>query len=304
MQHLLKTSDICGADYALLIERTRRLRHGVLAGADYTWIFPDAVLATAFCEPSTRTYGALEQAAARLGMRCTGFLAPTADAFIGCKTALLVAIEQLGSASSIVAVRQNLINPNEMRAISKVPTINCGTVEHVLAAIGYLATLSLRRSALVSERPVGFLGITPEFYDHFAILRVLSNCGRQILIDPCEAVFGSQADFFAELRALGVNFKICSYDSFKLIVDTLFVIVGPDSSTTNIKPFSRRDCAELRTDCMVFYSMPVDVSEAGLSWTIADHDLDQEDRIANGQFLEMLPYSAMAAITYLMDVDV
>jgi aspartate carbamoyltransferase catalytic subunit len=302
VRHLLSTRDLDSADYVALSERARCFKDGVGAGQDFAQRCHDAVLATAFCEPSKRTYEALIQAATNLGMQCTGFSTPDGTEFDGGRAGLVDEISELGSRCNILAVRQNLIILDDLRVMSNAPTINCGTVEHVLAAIGYMSTLSARIGALESVETVGFLGITREFYDHVAIMRVLSDFGRRILIDPCENVFGRQDSFFDELERSGVKFELCEYDSFKGQIDVLFVIAGPGSSQKNVRPFCRRDCVELHRECSVFYSMPIKVSEGDLSWTIASSDLGDDDKVQNSRFVDMLTYSTMAAITHLLDV--
>lgn len=304
MKHLLSTTDLDCADYVALSERARRFKDGVGAGRDFALLCHEAVLATAFCEPSKRTYEALKQATISLGMQCTGFSTPDGTEFDGGRAELVGEISGLGRRCNILAVRQSLIGLDDLRVMSNAPTINCGTVEHVLAAIGYMSTLSTRIGALESVETVGFLGITREFYDHVAIMRVLSDFGRSILIDPCENVFGGQDSFFDELERSGVKFELCAYDSFKGHVDTLFVIMGPGSSLKNVRPFRRMNCFELRKECNVFYSMPIMVREGDLTWTIACCDLDGDDKVKNSRFIDMLTYSTMAAITYLLDIRV
>jgi hypothetical protein len=303
LKHLISTSDIGSSDYAALAKRTSFFQKRVASGIDFTNLCRTRVLGTAFCMESTRTYAALQSAAAHLGMRSIGFSGIEGKGLEHDGESLAEAITALCRESDIIATRQSSINLNDLRSLSNVPIINCGTVEHVLAAIGYISTLFETSDGLADLESVGFLGITPEFYDHVAVMRVLSDFGLRVLVDPCERVFGGQDSFFEDLRTAGVRFELSKYGSFKDKVDALFIIIGPGSSAEDINPFCRDDCIELREKCSVFYSMPIHVSEGSLSWTIASNDLDDDNRVQNGRFVDALAYSTMAAITYLLDVE-
>lgn len=303
MRHLTDSRTLDRATYLELLRRARIFHAGDRAGTRFTHLCSGKVLASLFFQASARTSSSVQAAMIKLGGGHIGFAGTQST--LADEEARYDFIAAYTGPADIVAIRDKDLDTAEFARQSRIPVINGGTSEHTLAGLGYTYTLhDATPGGIEAVRAIGMVGFLPMFRDYLAAMRVLSRLGVTVYLDPRDDLFGDHRGVLSQLTAEGVDLRIAPYAEFRSMVDAMFVTASPRSTKDALIAFSRADLAELPATCRLFYSLPRRVYERDGGWNIAEQDLAEHPQVLSPAAVDQFVYSAMAAITYLLDIDV
>ncbi len=306
------TTDFDKADYEEVFRRAAVFERGIAAGKNFAHLMPGTVLASMFLKESTRTMTTFQSAIVRLGGGWTG-LTGTAGTYLATgEEDIGDIVNSVAEVADIMALRYNDCEPAELAKKIEIPLINgmCGGEEHASGALALLYPLAERFGSLKGKK-IGMYGMVGASRPMNAIFSAGGAMGAEFYVDTVLDEFKPRDHIEKLCTDRGGTIHYAPLDEWIGDIDLAIWVEGlpvagtpdeyVDAFNEKLHIFTKEDIPRLRDDALFMAVTPRATTDGRL---VMAKEVDEHERNMTFPLMRRFPFTAMALITYLMEVEV
>ena len=308
MKHFIKTEDFTKDDFNEVIRRTVLFRDNVEKGYG---LAKGKVLATMFFKESTRTMSSFQAAMIRLGGGSTGISSSAGTYFASGEEDLEDFLKSFACCADIMVIRGNF-DLEQFRNNINIPIINglCAGHEHTFASILY-AVIILNHLKKLTGLKIGLYGQNKNCRPYKTFAKFAAMYGAEIYEDSLVDELGLPKEIVDFINSNGGKYIKAPLKDFIKKVDFLCIADGLPSTTEDPKLMEEynkkfntvtlNDLKNLPKTSIFGYMMPRAMTDGRL--TVAK-EVDTDPRSITNETMNLMTPTAMAVITYLLNIKV
>lgn len=313
MKHFTRTEDFTNEELLEVFRRAEIFEDGIKRGDSFAHLCAGKVIATMFFQESTRTSASLQSAMIHLGGGWFGIAGIKGTYLETGEEDLEDTLNGVAPLCDIMGIRHKTLNLTELAEKGfRVPLINamCGGQEHSIAAIAY-PYLAKKKFGDLKGLKIGIYGMSKSSRPMKAAAKVFGRYGVEFYEDSVIPEFKLPEDIRKNIIENGSTYKEDKLENFIGEVDYLFIVEGlpqagedptlVDKFNKAFVPFSNDHLAKLKETAVIDVGEPRATTDGRL---VALKETDNDPRMVGKELINLIVYTNMALITYLLDVKV